>query len=366
MAFNNSPVYSCFLLRLGSMLGSFLFLYCILTLYGTSLLYKDVRADGCDPSSSVMGNETCANTGAAVFGAMLGVAFAAQGVSQVGNMTEAFADARVAVFEALVAMSRTPGAPQKILYKSPGDDELGSTTHSISSKRSRDVEAGEEREVRAILPKFEIDSTARSGLKPNIRGRISFQNVRFSYPTRPMDTVLDSLSFDVEAGETCALVGPSGSGKSSTVLLLERFYDPTGGRILIDGVDVKDINVGHLRGSIGYVGQVRRPEQRFLPMPHRFLLTVGFLHCIPKEPALFATTIRGNIQYGNPDATQEQIEEAARLANAHDFITSLTDGYDTQVGDAGSMLSGASFSRVTVLFVPHPLHCDASAVDSHS
>jgi ABC-type multidrug transport system fused ATPase/permease subunit len=97
------------------------------------------------------------------------------------------------------------------------------------------------------------------------------------------------------------------------VSLLERFYDPLSGSIELDGVNLKDINVKHLRGLIGYVGQ---------------------------EPTLFATTIRGNIQYGNPDATDEQIQAAARLANAHDFISSFSDGYDTQVGDKGSQLSG--------------------------
>jgi ATP-binding cassette subfamily B (MDR/TAP) protein 1 len=99
-------------------------------------------------------------------------------------------------------------------------------------------------------------------------------------------------------------VGPSGGGKSTVVKLLERFYDPTGGSVSLDGVNIKDINVRHLRSIIGYVGQ---------------------------EPTLFATTIARNIQYGNPSATIKEIEEAARLANAHDFISQLPDGYDTQV-----------------------------------
>jgi ABC-type multidrug transport system fused ATPase/permease subunit len=122
-------------------------------------------------------------------------------------------------------------------------------------------------------------------------------------------------------------LGPSGSGKSSTVLLLERFYDPTAGQILLDGVDLKDINVKHLRSNIGYVGQASLWIQ-LGRSSYRFLGFFSHAHCLrhSQEPALFATTIRRNIQYGNPDATQEQIEEAARLANAHDFITSLSDG----------------------------------------
>ena len=95
--------------------------------------------------------------------------------------------------------------------------------------------------------------------------------------------------------------------------LLERFYDPTNGTVSLDGVDIKDLNVRYLRSRIGYVGQ---------------------------EPTLFATSIAQNIRYGNPSATQEQIEEAAKLANAHDFITSFPEGYKTQVGDKGAQISG--------------------------
>lgn len=100
---------------------------------------------------------------------------------------------------------------------------------------------------------------------------------------------------------------------------MERFYDPLDGKILLDGIDLKQLNVKALRKCIGYVGQ---------------------------EPTLFATTIRGNIKYGNPNATDEDVEAAARLANAHDFISSFSDGYDTQVGDKGSQLSGGQKQRI--------------------
>jgi ATP-binding cassette subfamily B (MDR/TAP) protein 1 len=131
----------------------------------------------------------------------------------------------------------------------------------------------------------------------------------------------------------------------SLLIQLERFYDPKQGSILLDGIDLKDINVSYLRSQIGYVGQ---------------------------EPALFATTIRGNIQYGNPNATQEQIEEAARLANAHDFITGFSNGYDTQVGDKGGQLSGGQKQRIAIARVlvgdPKILLLDeaTSALDSES
>lgn len=305
----------------GSMLGSFLLLYAILTLYGTSLLYKDVEDTGCDPSGGVEDHPTCKSSGPDVFGAMLGVAFAAQGISQVGNFVESLAAARVAAYEALQAINRQPGAPAETIYRTDNDDDaMNNTTHSKKSSL-QDIEAGG-KEVRAILPKFEIDSSSESGLKPDeIKGAISFKNVRFSYPTRPNDPILKGMTFDIEAGQVTAFVGPSGGGKSTVVSMMERFYDPSEGTIELDGIDIKQFNVAHLRGSIGYVGQ---------------------------EPTLFATTIRGNIKYGNPDATQEQIEEAAKLANAHDFITAFSDGYDTQVGDKGSQLSGGQKQRIAI------------------
>jgi ATP-binding cassette, subfamily B (MDR/TAP), member 1 len=266
----------------GSMLGSFLLLYCVLTLYGTSLLYRDVRETGCDPSAGVPGAQDCPNTGTAVFGSMLGVAFAARGMSVFGNVVEVFSQARVATQDALLAMRRVPGSPRKVMYKDEIDESEQDNAEGVSSlMRPKDIETGEHRLIKAILPTFCIDSATRDGLKSNIRGQIRFEHVGFHYPTRPSETALEGLSFDVAAGETVALVGtcfclcfdslgfpatksistsfdlgPSGCGKSTVVLLLERFYDPTAGRILIDGVDLKQYNVHHLRSSIGYVGQV--------------------------------------------------------------------------------------------------------------
>ena len=115
--------------------------------------------------------------------------------------------------------------------------------------------------------------------------------------------------------------------------MLERFYDPTSGSVELDGTNIKDYNVHHLRGLIGYVGQ---------------------------EPTLFGTSIKGNIQYGNPEATQEQIEAAARMANAHDFISSFPNGYDTQVGDKGKscqMLTENLVYSISTLTLHNLLYC---------
>mmetsp|Transcript_27728 Transcript_27728/g.64321 ORF Transcript_27728/g.64321 Transcript_27728/m.64321 type:complete len:1378 (-) Transcript_27728:703-4836(-) len=350
----------------GSMLGTFMLLYAALTLYGSSLLYNDVEDTGCDPSDGVSGNATCDNAAPDVFGAMLGVAFAGQGISQFGNASEAFTAARVAVFEALSAINRLPGAEEEVIFKEEEEgegDELGASTHSRSGRKKKDkkdVKAlpldakstqffekdGEMKPVKAILPKYEIDAFTDEGLKPdNIQGAISIRDVEFNYPTRVNDPILKGLSTEIKAGSTVAFVGPSGGGKSTVVSLIERFYDPAKGSILLDGINIKDINVKYLRSLIGYVGQ---------------------------EPTLFATSIRGNIRYGKPDATDEEIEEAARLANAHDFISSFPDGYDTQVGDKGSQLSGGQKQRIAIARVlvgnPKVLLLDeaTSALDAES
>jgi ATP-binding cassette subfamily B (MDR/TAP) protein 1 len=324
------------------MMGSFLCLYAILSLYGTALFYRDIDDTGCDPSAGVAGAVSCESTGPDVFGAMLGVAFAAQGVSQFGNFSEAFTQARVAVYEALQTINRLPGAPEKKIFK-PKDDALSTTTRSAkSNKSSEDVE----QVLKAILPKYLIDSTATTGLKPeSIAGSISVRDVHFNYPTRPGDPILNGMNVEIAAGQTVAFVGSSGGGKSTIVSLLERFYDPLSGVIELDGKDLKEYNVTHLRRMIGYVGQ---------------------------EPTLFATTIRGNIRYGNPDASDEQVEEAARMANAHDFISAFTDGYETQVGDKGSQLSGGQKQRIAIARVlvgnPRILLLDeaTSALDAES
>ncbi len=174
-------------------------------------------------------------------------------------------------------------------------------------------------------------------------GRVTFDDVRFSYdPERP---ILQGLSFEVPAGKTVAIVGPSGAGKSTISRLLFRLYDVSGGRILIDGHDIRDVTQTSLRASIGMV---------------------------PQDTVLFNDTIRYNIRYGRWDATNAEVEEAAQLAQIDGFIRMSTKGYDTQVGERGLKLSGGEKQRVaiarTVLKGPPILVLDeaTSALDSHT
>jgi len=168
-----------------------------------------------------------------------------------------------------------------------------------------------------------IDPTDNKGTRlRGLRGDISVQNVIFAYPAAPDHIICNGYSLEIGAGQTVALCGPSGSGKSTLVALLERFYDPQGGAILLDGVDLRDLNVRWLRSQIALVGQ---------------------------EPVLFLGTVAENIAYGKEGASREEVEEAARNANAHGFIMSnLPHGYNTNVGIRGGMLSGGQKQRIAI------------------
>src|SRR5207302_10480906 len=134
-------------------------------------------------------------------------------------------------------------------------------------------------------------------------------------------TVLAGIELAIEPGQSVALVGPSGAGKSTIAALIARLYDPDGGRVALDGVDVRELDPAWLRKRIGTVSQ---------------------------EPLLFSTTIAENIRYGKPDATDAEVEAAARAANAHDFVTGFPDGYATKVGERGVQLSGGQKQRVAI------------------
>ncbi|MDI9458933.1 ABC transporter ATP-binding protein [Candidatus Darwinibacter acetoxidans] len=154
------------------------------------------------------------------------------------------------------------------------------------------------------------DRPGLQGQWPKLRGAIRFENVSFAY--NPQEPVLTNFDLDIEAGQTVALVGETGSGKSTIVNLVCRFYEPTAGRILIDGVDYRERPLAWLQSSLG---------------------------CVLQNPHLFSGTIKENIRYGKLSASDEEVERAAKLVNAHDFIVRLPKGYDTEVGEGGGLLS---------------------------
>ncbi|XP_011139991.1 multidrug resistance protein homolog 49 isoform X1 [Harpegnathos saltator] len=192
----------------------------------------------------------------------------------------------------------------------------------------------------------EIDSLSADGEKlQSVHGDIEFQGVEFRYPARKDVQVLSGLHLRINRGETVALVGGSGCGKSTCLQLIQRLYDPVGGQVFLDGIDVSKLNVQWLRSHIGVVGQ---------------------------EPVLFDTTIRENIRYGNDSVTDEEMIKAAKEANAHDFISKLPEGYDSPVGERGSQLSGGQKQRIAIAraLVRRPaillLDEATSALDLHS
>uniref|UniRef100_A0A0C9RIA8 TSA: Wollemia nobilis Ref_Wollemi_Transcript_18635_3947 transcribed RNA sequence n=1 Tax=Wollemia nobilis TaxID=56998 RepID=A0A0C9RIA8_9CONI len=154
-----------------------------------------------------------------------------------------------------------------------------------------------------------------------VDGNLELRNVRFSYPSRPDVVIFENLSFHIPAGKVVAIVGGSGSGKSTVISLIERFYDPQSGELTLDGHDIKSLELRWLRQQIGLVNQ---------------------------EPALFATSIGENILYGKDDATMEEMMEAAKLSDAALFINNLPDRYETQVGERGVQLSGGQKQRIAI------------------
>ncbi|KAK4399303.1 ABC transporter B family member 9 [Sesamum angolense] len=201
-----------------------------------------------------------------------------------------------------------------------GGISLGQTSPSLNAFAAGQAAAYKMFETIKRTPK--IDAADTSGIElEDMKGEIELRDVYFRYPARPEVQIFAGFSLYVPCGKTAALVGQSGSGKSTVISLVERFYDPDAGEVLIDGVNLKDLRLRWIRGKIGLVSQ---------------------------EPILFATTLKENILYGKEDATDEEIRRAIQLANAATFINKLPHGLDTMVGEHGTQLSGGQKQRIAI------------------
>ena len=166
-----------------------------------------------------------------------------------------------------------------------------------------------------------LDPSHPVALPRPVRGEIVLQDVTFNYPSRADTSALAGVSLRVEPGQTVALVGPSGAGKSTVLNLLMRFYDPQEGCITLDGIDLRDMARADFRQAIALV---------------------------PQDPVIFAASARENIRFGRPDASDAEVEAAAKAAAAHEFLRALPEGYDTYVGERGVMLSGGQKQRIAI------------------
>jgi ATP-binding cassette subfamily B protein len=198
------------------------------------------------------------------------------------------------------------------LYKPMRD--LSKMTDTVSK-----ATVGYER-IREVLEiESKVRDLPRAKKAPNFKGQIEFDHVSFSYDGE--NPVLKDITFTIEPGQIAAVVGPSGTGKTTVISLIPRFYDPTSGKVKIDGKDVREYTLKSLRQQISFVLQ---------------------------DTLLFRATIWENIAYGKPDASRKEIEQAAQLANAHEFIEKMPEGYDTMVGERGVLLSGGQRQRIAI------------------
>ena len=201
-----------------------------------------------------------------------------------------------------------------------GGFQLGQSAPYVEALATARSAAGKIYSIIERIP--EIDSSSQEGIKgQSLLGNINFKNIFFSYPSRKDVPILQGFSLSVPHGKTVALVGSSGCGKSTCIQLVQRFYDPESGSVELDGINIKDLNIGWLRDHIGVVGQ---------------------------EPVLFDLSIRENIRMGKFDATDDAIEEACKKANAYNFIQKLPKNFDTMVGEGGTQLSGGQKQRIAI------------------
>jgi ATP-binding cassette subfamily B (MDR/TAP) protein 1 len=198
---------------------------------------------------------------------------------------------------------------------------LGQATPCMTAFAAGKAAAYKMFEVIKRTPQIDTSDLIKGKMLDNLRGEIKLENIDFAYPARLDVPIFSNFNLTISAGTTVALVGESGSGKSTVVSLIQRFYDPTGGAVLVDGIDIKTLQLKWLRQQIGLVSQ---------------------------EPVLFSTSIRDNIAYGKDGATDAEIQAAAVRANAANFINRMPEAYETKVGETGIQLSGGQKQRVAI------------------
>ena len=209
---------------------------------------------------------------------------------------------------------------QFVLYAVFAAGALGELSQVWSEVSAAAGGAGRIAEILSVEPRIRAPDKPRRLPEPPL-GTLAFEHVRFAYPTRPDHPVIDDLSLAVGHGERIAIVGPSGAGKSTLVQLILRFYDPQAGRLLVDGIPITELDPQALRRRIAFV---------------------------PQDPVIFGATIAENLRYGRPEASDADLQAAARLAAADGFITAMADGYATRVGERGVTLSGGQRQRIAI------------------
>ena len=233
---------------------------------------------------------------------------------------------------------------QFVLYALIGAGSVGALTEVWAEVQRASGGMGRINELFAEDSRLSVPASP-TVLPVPLRGELRLDNVRFHYPTRPDAAALDGFSLQVSPGETVALVGPSGAGKSTVFQLILRFHDPESGSVRLDGIDVRELAPVALREHIALV---------------------------PQDPVIFGSTARENLRYGKLDASPEQIEAAARSAEAHEFLVALPQGYDSELGEHGARLSGGQQQRLAIaraLLKDAPillLDEATSALDAHS